>query len=73
MFNLFTGAYLFSGKSAQELMDKNKECDLTHVWELTKNLSENARNLLKRTLEKDPNLRFTAQEALAHPWFASDR
>ena len=60
MFNLFTGAYLFSGKSAQELMDKNKECDLTHVWELTKNLSENARNLLKRTLEKDPNLRFTA-------------
>ena len=60
MFNLFTGAYLFSGKSSQELMDKNKECDLTYVWELTKNLSENARNLMKRTLEKDPNLRFTA-------------
>lgn len=37
-----------------------------------KEVSESAKNLLKRMLEVDPDKRITAQEALSHPYFKED-
>lgn len=31
MFNLATGRYLFVGKTTQELINKNKECNLSEL------------------------------------------
>ncbi|CAM9519290.1 unnamed protein product [Ascophyllum nodosum] len=40
------------------------------LWE---NVSEDAKDFIKRLLVKDPNKRMTAEEACAHPWVASQR
>lgn len=35
------------------------------IW---KSISEEAKDFMKNLLEKDPNKRFSAQEALEHTW-----
>ncbi len=73
MYNLITGKYLFAGATSQELMIKNKQCDLTEAYEQVDSVSRLGKDLLMKLLDVNPELRYSASEALNHPWFASDR
>ena len=73
MYILLTGLPPFNGDSDEEIMRKimNGSFDLKkYPWPI---ISSQAKDLLKKLLEFDPNKRITAEEALAHPWFESKK
>ena len=72
-FNLLTGYYLFGGDTIDEVLMKNKNCDLSRHKDVLSNFSENCQNLLFCMLSKDPVQRFSTREALEHPWFSEDK
>ena len=67
------GVALYIMLSGNLPFNKDKDHDLEYAI-LNKNIkeisdiSEEANNLLKNILEKDPNKRFTANQILEHPW-----
>ena len=73
MYILLTGLPPFNGDSDEGIMRKimNGSFDLKkYPWPI---ISSQAKDLLKKLLEFDPNKRITAEEALAHPWFESKK
>jgi serine/threonine protein kinase len=69
-FNLLTGRYLFEGENTVELLFNNKNCShLNRVDIFLKEYSSDCRDLLKKMLSIEPNLRPTAEQALSHSWF----
>lgn len=71
MFRL-TGGSPFHGKSYNEILIKNKHCEVKfNLKELGYEISNSAIDLLKKMLQKDPKLRISAKDALNHPWIAT--
>ena len=71
MYILLTGLPPFNGDSDEEIMRKilNGKFDMKkYPWPI---ISSQAKDLLKKLLEFEPNKRITADEALNHPWFES--
>lgn len=69
-----TGGSPFYGKSYNEILWKNKVCEISFEFkEKDKGLkvSESATDLLRRMLAKDPARRISAAEALQHDWMIS--
>jgi serine/threonine protein kinase/Ca2+-binding EF-hand superfamily protein len=72
------GCTLYSMLSGLAPFDPDKMHQITHgaYFEMTgvgwDNISESAKNLVSRTLQKDPKLRITAAEILTHPWIISE-
>jgi calcium/calmodulin-dependent protein kinase I len=73
LFNLLTGRYLFSADCQQDLLIKNIKCQTAHIIKYLKNNSEECRDLLFRMIDADPAKRPSANEALMHDWFNSDK
>eukprot|EP00347_Sterkiella_histriomuscorum_P001889 403370278 len=75
MFNLISGRYLFSndGNGPENIIYLNKMCDLTHISQYTQGVSDEARDLLFKLLEKNPQNRISPRDALMHPWFKADQ
>jgi len=70
MFILLSGASPFKGKSYDEIVLKNYNCTIDFKYkDIHKKLSTEAFDLLRKLLKKDPNDRFSANEALNHDWF----
>eukprot|EP00747_Dinoflagellata_sp_TGD_P166053 gnl/TRDRNA2_/TRDRNA2_188264_c0_seq1.p1 gnl/TRDRNA2_/TRDRNA2_188264_c0~~gnl/TRDRNA2_/TRDRNA2_188264_c0_seq1.p1 ORF type:complete len:435 (+),score=84.01 gnl/TRDRNA2_/TRDRNA2_188264_c0_seq1:55-1359(+) len=69
-FLMIYGTYPFDGQSLNEVMQMilGSEPDYTDSCFA---LSEDLKNLLKRLLVKDPDMRMTSANLLAHPWFRS--
>ncbi|CDW79552.1 serine threonine protein kinase [Stylonychia lemnae] len=72
MYNLVTGKFLFNSPNYREILLLSKNCNLSHVEELTKSISNQARDLLMKILQPNPDKRLTARQALEHPWFSAD-
>ena len=73
MYILLTGRPPFNGINEEEIMKKIKEgnYDLSkYPWGI---ISEDAKNLVKGLLQIDPKKRYSAQEALNHKWFQSEK
>ena len=73
MYILLTGRPPFNGINEEEIMKKIKEgnYDLSkYPWGI---ISEDAKDLVKGLLQIDPKKRYTAQEALNHKWFESEK
>eukprot|EP00347_Sterkiella_histriomuscorum_P023540 403334253 len=51
----------------------NKVCNLTHITQYTQGVSDEARDLLFKLLEKNPKKRISPRDALLHPWFKADQ
>lgn len=64
LFRLVSGSFPFEATSEADLFSKI----LTAKLSVPRFLSEDLRSLLQGLLDKDPNIRPSAQEALAHPW-----
>lgn len=62
-----TGAAPFFGSSLDDIIEKNRECliDYTDL-----HVSDEALDLLKKTLEVNPNKRLSSLEALSHPFIS---
>ena len=73
MYILLTGRPPFNGINEEEIMKKIKEgnYDMSkYPWGI---ISEDAKDLVKGLLQTDPKKRYTAQQALNHKWFESEK
>lgn len=69
LYILLTGGSPFYGKSYNEILWKNKVCDIKFDFNNTNSrASELAIDLLKKMLAKDPAQRISAEQALQHEW-----
>ncbi|KAL4491406.1 hypothetical protein ABPG72_008062 [Tetrahymena utriculariae] len=60
---------VFYGKKFNEVLLKNKECKIDFNQKIYENTSERTMNFMKGLLEKDPNKRLSAEQALNHEFF----
>jgi len=72
-YRLLTGTKLFKGNSAKEIFEKNKECKINLQKPSLCHVSNLAKDLLSKLLEKDVQKRPGAVEALRHPFFDQDQ
>ena len=73
MYILLTGRPPFNGSSEEEIMKKIKvgNFDMTkYPWGI---ISKEAKDLIKKLLQIDPNKRINSQSALNHEWFQTDK
>jgi serine/threonine protein kinase len=54
MYNLASGRYLFNHPDPNKLLLLNKNCDLSHVLDNSKNLSKHAKDLMMKMLNPNP-------------------
>ena len=67
---MLTGEYPFTGSNQPEIFEKISRAGIEMNMEPLKFLSENAIDLIKKMLIKNPQFRISAKEALEHPWFS---
>eukprot|EP00825_Cyclidium_porcatum_P047281 TRINITY_DN7654_c0_g1_i1.p1 TRINITY_DN7654_c0_g1~~TRINITY_DN7654_c0_g1_i1.p1 ORF type:complete len:590 (+),score=111.85 TRINITY_DN7654_c0_g1_i1:113-1882(+) len=68
---LLTGCSPFYGKNNEEIIQKNKRCEINfNLQELNIHISDEALNLLKEMLKIDPIKRISAKEALNSSFFS---
>ncbi|OMJ75498.1 hypothetical protein SteCoe_25347 [Stentor coeruleus] len=68
MFLLLTGKFPFDGSSREEILSKISQVNLNLKSVIMENISPAAKNLLELILMKNPKSRYTAKQALEHPW-----
>ena len=66
---MLTGKSPFEGKSFQEILNKNKKCQIDFSHKSLKKVSNSAFQLLKRMLEIDPTKRPSALDCLSSDFF----
>ena len=70
LYNMLTGASLFRGHNAKEIIYKNRRSILPDCFErVLANYSREASDLLLKMIEKLPSKRLSAEQALNHEWF----
>ena len=69
MYILLTSKFVFNAKDYNEILRRNKMCKVYFPKKLWENLSPEAMDLCSKMLQKYPDNRISATEALEHPWF----
>ncbi len=64
-----TGISPFHGHSYKEVLTKNNCCEIQYPAFYWESISSEAKNLTKKLLNPNPNLRISAKEALEDGWF----
>ena len=67
---MLSGVEPFYGESEEELVEDNTKCEITFPSKYWDNISEPAKDLVRKMLQADPSKRIAAREALQHPWLA---
>ena len=67
LYTLLTGALPFNEKQTAKLYNKIRECK----YVLPENLSDSAKDLIFRMLQKDPLNRISISEIKQHKWFSN--
>ncbi|XP_014469938.1 PREDICTED: serine/threonine-protein kinase 17A-like isoform X2 [Dinoponera quadriceps] len=67
---LLTGCSPFGGDTKQETFCNISRCRLDFPDDLFEDVSEEARDIMRKLMVKDPNERLTVTECLQHPWFS---
>lgn len=70
LYILLSGSPPFGGKTDEEIMKKVEKGVYSLSREEFKEVSPEAKNLIKKMLEYAPEKRVSAMQALADPWFA---
>jgi len=69
---MLTGRPLFRGENVNDILLKNKNCELEFPQKYWENISDEAKELAYGLLKKDPKERLTAAQALEHAWFQKE-
>ena len=72
MYLLLSGHFPFYGKTEDEITKKILSGKFTFNKKYFNNVSEKAKDLIKKCLTQNKNKRITAEEALKHEFFADD-
>ncbi|XP_012223286.1 serine/threonine-protein kinase 17B-like [Linepithema humile] len=70
LYVLLTGCSPFGGDTKQETFCNISRCRLDFPDDLFEDVSEEARDLMRKLMVKDPCDRLTVTECLQHPWFS---
>ncbi|XP_014598473.1 PREDICTED: serine/threonine-protein kinase 17B-like [Polistes canadensis] len=70
LYVLLTGCSPFGGDTKQETFCNISRCRLDFPDDLFEDVSEEARDLMRKLMVKDPSERLTVTECLQHAWFA---
>ena len=68
LYIMLSGRPAFKGFNVNEILLKNKKCDIEFPAQYWDKISEKAKDLVQKLLKKNPNERLSAEEALKHPW-----
>ena len=71
LYMLLTKKAPFNGKNSEIIMEKIEEGNYDRKNKKLMEFSDEVRDLLNHLLEKDVDKRFSAKQALNHPWFKS--
>ncbi|KAF3678204.1 Calcium-dependent protein kinase 5 [Capsicum annuum] len=72
IYILLTGVPPFWGESEQEIFDEVLRAKIDFTSDPWPNISEDAKDLVRRMLVREPKARLTAHEVLCHPWVKID-
>uniref|UniRef100_A0ABD2XCI7 Protein kinase domain-containing protein n=1 Tax=Trichogramma kaykai TaxID=54128 RepID=A0ABD2XCI7_9HYME len=70
LYVLLTGCSPFGGDTKQETFCNISRCKLDFPDDLFEEVSEEAQDLIRRLIVKNPSARLTALECLEHTWFS---
>ena len=73
MYLMLCGKQPFEGDSDDEIYEKIRLCKIDFNDEEWDNISNDAKDLIKKLLIKDPHKRYSAREALAHSWIVKNK
>ncbi|XP_015605477.1 serine/threonine-protein kinase 17B [Cephus cinctus] len=71
LYVLLTGCSPFGGDTKQETFCNISRCRLDFPDDLFEDVSEEARDLMRKLMVKDPSERLTVTECLQHSWFSA--
>jgi len=69
MYILLTSKFVFNAKDYNEILRRNKQCHVYFPGKLWDKISPEAQDLCAKMLQKYPDNRISASEALEHVWF----
>ena len=72
LFYLLTGDIPFKGQSFEEVLASNKKCEIDWEDKILQKMDLDAKDFLKKLLERDHLKRPRATEALCHPFLATE-
>jgi len=72
LYILLCGYPPFGGASDNEILQKVKKAKFRFDEEDWSKISEDAKDLIRKMLVKDPSERISAAEALKHPWMTKN-
>lgn len=68
MYLLLVGSFPFDGANREEILKKISSGLISFPIQTWKNISHDAKDLVSKLLEKNPNKRISSKQALKHPW-----
>lgn len=71
-FILLCGYPPFNGRNNEEIIASVRRGKFDFSYESFQYVSEEAKDLLKKMLTKNPKKRISAENALSHPWFIAE-
>ena len=73
MYLMLCGKQPFNGDNDDEIYEKIRLCKIDFNDEEWDNISNDAKDLIKKLLIKDINKRYSAKKALSHPWIVKNK
>ena len=71
LFIMLSGFPPFDGDTDAEIIQTVKQGKLAFSQEIWQSISDEAKDLIEKLLDRDPQTRISAQEALRHPWITN--
>ena len=69
MFLLLSGDFPFDGENRAELFNKIQKTKYNFDQQCWDYITKEAKEMIQRLLQKNPKMRITASQTLAHRWF----
>eukprot|EP00181_Compsopogon_caeruleus_P002802 CAMPEP_0184683236 /NCGR_PEP_ID=MMETSP0312-20130426/10441_1 /TAXON_ID=31354 /ORGANISM="Compsopogon coeruleus, Strain SAG 36.94" /LENGTH=149 /DNA_ID=CAMNT_0027135393 /DNA_START=107 /DNA_END=556 /DNA_ORIENTATION=+ len=69
LFVMLSGTFPFPGETIKEVLSKVRRAEYSMDYDEWKDISEDAKDLVRNLLELNAEIRFTPDIALRHPWF----
>ena len=73
LYLMLCGKHPFNGNDDNEIYDEIKRCNIEFNDEEWDTISNEAKDLIKKLLIKDFKKRYSAKEALGHPWIKKNK